>query len=108
MTNDKPFSSARYVTRGVSQQVPLVLQLALWQIIDERKERGDVLDYLQVFELSIEWKDGEPLQKVLNRQEEPSLEVAFFVKWVETPLNAVTIWVVDSDSYSTMMFPSEW
>ncbi|MGG0937290.1 DUF960 family protein [Brevibacillus centrosporus] len=108
MTNRRMFDVPRYATRQVAEQVGLELQLALWAAIDLRAEKGQEMDYLQVFELSVEWVDDEPLQKVLNRQEQPQHEVSFYVDGVETPLDGVTLWVMDSGTYCTMLFPDEY
>ena len=43
------FNNQRYVTRGITNTVPLVTQIILWDCIDSMKvERKD---YLQVFKL---------------------------------------------------------
>ena len=101
-------SSDRYVTRGVNEVVSCELQLLLWSILDKRQERGDQLDYLQVFELSAEWVDGEPIQKVLNRQEQPFHEEVFYLDHTENLAIGVTVWVMDSGDYSTMLLPDEY
>ena len=42
----------RYVTRGVSDEVDIRLQLAMWTLIDILKDKGKVeIDYLQIFKL---------------------------------------------------------
>ena len=43
------FSSNRYLTKGVQAEIPLVLQIFMWQCINELCVSKD---YLQVFELS--------------------------------------------------------
>lgn len=108
MGKRKMFDSPRYTTRQVAAQVGVELQLALWAAIDLRAEQGEELDYLQLFELSVEWVGGEPLQKVRNRQEQPQQEVFFYVNGVETPLDGVTLWILDSGTHSTMLFPNEY
>lgn len=108
MTKRKKFDVPRYTTKQVAEQVGLELQLALWTAIDLRVQQGQEMDYLQVFELSVEWVDGEPLQKVLNKQEQPQQEVSFYVNGVETPLDGVTLWILDSKEYCTMLFPDEY
>jgi hypothetical protein len=90
------------------ERVPIEIQLALWQIIDIRKERGDQMDYLQVFELSVEMVDGEPLQRVLNRQEQPEHTELVSVYNVSQPLDGMTIWGLDSGTYSIMALPEEY
>ncbi|WP_035296030.1 DUF960 family protein [Brevibacillus thermoruber] len=108
MTGQAMFSSDRYVTSGVREKVPVELQLMLWSIIEARKERGDKLDYLQVFELSTEMVDDEPLQKVLNRQEQPFHEEVFYVNMIGLPLDGVTVWIMDSGEYCTLLLPEEY
>lgn len=54
MTKWKMFDVPRYTTRNVAEKVGLELQLALWAAIDLRVQQGQELDYLQVFELSVE------------------------------------------------------
>ncbi|MFS0555784.1 DUF960 family protein [Brevibacillus reuszeri] len=108
MSEQKRFTSDRYVTRGVNEVVPVELQLILWSILEKRQERGDQLDFLQVFELSAEWVDGEPLQKVTNRQEQPFHEEVFYVDHTENLAIGVTVWIVDSRTYSTMLLPKEY
>ncbi|UFJ40379.1 DUF960 domain-containing protein [Brevibacillus humidisoli] len=107
MTRNGRFSSDKYVSRGVSERVPLDVQLALWDILEERKRRGDSLDYLQVFELSVVLVNGVPLQNVRNPQEQPPLDEVFCL-YVAKPIGGITIWVIDSDKYCTMLFPNEY
>lgn len=101
-------SSDRYVTRRVNEVVSFELQLHLWRILEQRQERGDQLDYLQVFELSAEWVDKEPVQKVLNRQEQPFYQEVFYVDKIENLAIGVTVWVIDSGEYTTMLLPEEY
>lgn len=42
----------RYMTKVVQQQISLELQLFIWNCIDELKEQGKKLNYLQVFKLT--------------------------------------------------------
>ena len=58
-------SKGRYLTRGVSNEIPLALQIFMWNRIDEMPEKRD---YLQVFDLSTT-ESG--LQKIVHRQEQP-------------------------------------
>lgn len=107
MTTNERFSSDKYATKGVSERVPLDTQLALWSILDKRKQRGDTLDCLQVFDLTIELVDGEPLQVVRNRQEQPPHEETIYLDVTE-PVEGITLWVIDSGEYCTMLFPNEY
>ncbi|HBZ83234.1 MULTISPECIES: DUF960 family protein [Brevibacillus] len=108
METRKPFCSDRYVTRRVNEVLPFELQLLLWGILEKRQERGDQFHYLQVFELSAEWVDEEPVQKILNRQEQPFHQEEFYVNHIENLTIGVTVWVIDSGEYATMLLPEEY
>jgi hypothetical protein len=42
----------RYITRGVNQEIDIKLQMIMWSLIDQRKEKKDIaVDYLQVFNI---------------------------------------------------------
>jgi len=49
--NKKMFKNKRFITKGVSSQVGLLLQLFMWQCIDEMKMPKN---YLRVFEFTLE------------------------------------------------------
>ena len=59
------FSNPRYSTRGISETVPILTQIILWNCIDSMKAEKD---YLQVFKLTA--KDH--TQHVTHSQEEPA------------------------------------
>ena len=44
-------SKGRYLTRGVDAEIPIELQVLMWQAVDQMPEPKD---YLQVFRLSEE------------------------------------------------------
>lgn len=73
------FTSKRYATRGIATEVGLDIQLTLWSMIDKRKKTGIEVDYLQVFELSINSKGGISVQKVIHRQECPPAIDTYFL-----------------------------
>lgn len=64
------FSNPRYSTRGISETVPILTQIILWNCIDSMKAEKD---YLQVFKLTA--KDH--TQHVTHSQEEPAYEHSF-------------------------------
>lgn len=101
------FESRRYATRGVASEVPLDTQIVLWGLIDERKHRREKLDYLQTFELSIECRDGEELQKVVHSQEVPAFSETSYFRLLSQPITR-RVWVIDSGDYATMLFPEEY
>ena len=45
------FDSHRYITRGVAAEIPLDIQLMLFESIEIMREKVDALDWLQVMKL---------------------------------------------------------
>lgn len=41
----------RYITRSVDEEIPFIIQLYLWNLIDEQVSKGNKRDYLQIFQL---------------------------------------------------------
>ena len=98
------FKNKRFITKGVSSQVGLLLQLFMWQCIDEMKVPKD---YLQVFELTLE--DGK--QKIVHIQEffdKPEYKREYLLKLADTPIFIGKIFVIDDGEHSTMMLASEY
>lgn len=95
------FDKDRYLTRGVSKEIPLEIQILLWSMIGEIKIKKD---YLQVFEI-------EPIKnsllKIEHRQEVPKYKKEHVA--VNTGINSkAKIFVIDDGEYSTMMLSSEY
>ena len=96
----------RYVTRGVSDEVYIRLQLAMWTLIDILKDKGKVeIDYLQIFKL----KKENRFIKIQHEQEIPKYKSVHMIDVDDIQLdNEVKIYVIDSEEYSTMLYPSEY
>lgn len=101
------FQNDRYITKGIEIEIPLETQLFLWGLIDERLKSGSKLDYLQVFNLSIK-KDKycNFFQLIEHVQEVPRYKCNHIIQ-AEKILNT-KIFVIDSDTYSTMLLASEY
>ncbi|MFR2797455.1 DUF960 family protein [Romboutsia timonensis] len=95
------FNKERYLTRGVSNEIPLEIQILLWSMIDGLNVKKD---YLQVFE--IEPMDVN-LLKIEHRQEVPRYKKEIVVINVGIS-SKVKIFVIDDGVYSTMMLSSEY
>lgn len=95
------FDNERYMTRGINEEVPLVLQIYLWNLIDEARKKVE-LDYLQVFKMYVE--DG--VLKIVHSQEIPNYKMEYTLNVDETVEGK--IYVTDSGTYSTMMFNYEY
>ena len=95
------FNKERYLTRGVSNEIPLKIQMLLWLMIDELNVRKD---YLQVFEI-------EPIDvnllKIEHRQEVPKYKKEIVARNLGIS-SKVKIFVIDDGEHSTMMLSSEY
>ena len=96
----------RYMTKGIQNEIPLELQLFLWNCINVLKEQGRELDYLQVFELNKESIDDILFQKIEHTQEVPEYKMTYSLYSIEM-VNA-KIFVIDDGGYSTMLLAQEY
>lgn len=95
------FAKDRYLTRGVSNEIPLEIQLLLWSMIGEVTVKKD---YLQVFEIE-PIKDN--LLRIEHRQEVPKYKKEIIVR--NLGINSkVKLFVIDDGEYSTMMLSEEY
>lgn len=89
----------RYVTKGVQEQVPVQLQILMWQLIDDLpKER----DYLQIFNFE------KMVYKIMvtHSQEVPEYEQTYAVSG---PFLFVgKIFVIQEDDHETMLLAEEY
>ncbi len=94
------FNNQRYATKGITNTVPLVTQIILWDCIDSMKvERKD---YLQVFKLTAK----NHTQHVTHSQEEPTYERTFTFP-TDEPITA-KIFVIDDETHTTMLLAEEY
>ena len=93
------FENPRYLTRGIDAEIPLQLQLFLWDCIDRMPEPKD---YFQCFEL----EDLDGMQHIVHFSEQPEYRMNYFIP----TMKAVTakIYVIDSEEYSTMLLAEEY
>lgn len=99
---------SRYATRSITEEVPVQLQCFLWQSIDEWKNETTELDYLQVFKFE-KLTDG--LYVIRHSQENPNRETVYYQADGELGIEKVTgktIFVIDDETHSTMLFASEY
>jgi hypothetical protein len=101
------FTSRRYATRGVMSEIGIDIQFILWALIDKQKSKRLELDYLQIFELSIESKNEFHIQKIIHRQERPETKNIYYFPDISTPLN-IKVWAIDSEEYCMMLLPDEY
>ncbi len=90
----------RYLTRGVDAEIPLEIQIFLWNTIDAMPEPKD---YLQVFRLS----DVNGLQVIEHSAEQPEYQMQYILTQIEKPVTA-KIYCIDSEEYCTMLLAEEY
>lgn len=102
------FSSNRYITRGINDEVPVEIVLFLWSLIDELKLKSKgKMDYLQVFELKVQdHPDIVENQIVIHRTGEPEYKRGHALL-VDEPI-VTKIYVIDSMDYCTMLLAREY
>lgn len=93
------FRNPRFLTAGVAATIPEFLQLFIWQCIDRLP---DERDYLQVFRL-------EPfggMQLLRHTSEQPEHQMLYMLP-TDEPVTT-KVYVIDSDTYSTMLLAEEY
>lgn len=92
------FNNQRYITRGIDAEIPLWLQIFMWEAVSFIPEP----DYLQIFKL-------EPfgmMQRITHEQEQPLFRREYLIPTYK-PITA-KVCIIDSDTYSTMLLASEY
>ncbi len=100
------FENQRFVTRGVNAEVPIGLQLAFWKAIDELRNTGKELDYLQVFKIEV-MDNVVALLKITHTQESPEYKKEYVVENVGLK-GSFKVFVIDDVTHSTMLLASEY
>lgn len=99
-------NKSRYLTVGVKDNIPMDLQIFLWSCIDNLKNQGNELDYLQVFELKKITCDDIEYQMVEHRQEVPEYKKKYSILPSENV--DAKIFIIDDGDHSTMMLAEEY
>ena len=92
-------SKGRYLTRGVDAEIPIELQVLMWQAVDQMPEPKD---YLQVFWLSKE----SGLQIIHHTSEQPQFEMTYIAE-TEKPVTA-KVYIIDDGEHCTMLLAEEY
>ncbi|WP_222838854.1 DUF960 domain-containing protein [Ilyobacter polytropus] len=90
------------MTRGFQQEIPLELQLTIFQLIDELNTKGN-MDYLQVFQLEAE---NEFIQRLEHRSESPEYKKKY--RFVFTRPVTAMVFVIDDGDHTTAMLAEEY
>ena len=93
------FQNKRFLTRGVQAEIPIELQLFLWNCIDNLPEARD---YFQVFAL----KEIDGKQHIHHFSEQPEYSKEYQIS-TEKPITA-KVYVIDDTDHSTMLLAEEY
>jgi hypothetical protein len=94
------------MTRGVNIEIPVELQIFMWNCIDELKAKGQEPDYLQVFELRAISNAEKFNQEIVHSQEQPMYKKHYLV--AASKLINTKIFVIDDKTHSTMLLAEEY
>jgi len=94
------FKNQRLITKGVAGKVNPLLQVFMWQCIDNMPPPKD---YLQVFKCSV--YDGK--QKITHVQEESEYQREYLII-SDAPFFVGKIFVIDDETHSTMLLAEEY
>ena len=99
----------RYITRGISEQLSLDLQILLWNMVEERENQGHT-DYLHIFRL----QEEENILSITYEQEKPPYKLEYhYTNYVKNQ-NALPkkVYVIREDDvdafYYVMLLPEEY
>ncbi len=93
------FNNQRYLTKGVQSEIPFELQLFMWSCIDGLPEERD---YFQVFKM----ENFNGIQKITHFSEQPEYRKEYIIP-IDTPITT-KVYIIDSDTYSTMLLAEEY
>ena len=93
------FQNKRFLTRGVQAEVPMELQLFLWNCIDQLPEERD---YFQIFKLDVH--NGK--QHIHHFSEQPEYSKEYTID-LASPVNQ-KVYVIDDTDHSTMLLAEEY
>lgn len=94
------FTNERYLTREVAEQVPIDIQLLMWDLVEKLEEK----DYLQIFELT---PKGRGSVELVHKQEIPEITSIYKIKNIDIK-EKMKLYMIDSGEYSTLMFSHEY
>ena len=94
------FDKDRYLTIGVHNTIPFLLQIYLWEMINRLPVEKD---RVQIFVLK---QDGAAKQVITHIQERPEYEHTYTIS-LNNPVSS-RVYVIDDGDYSTMLLADEY
>ena len=93
------FNNKHFVTCGIDEKIPPLLQVIMWELINQMPVDKD---YLQVFSLS----SNNGRQRIIHSQEIPEYKKEYVLN-VGKPVTE-KIFVIDDQTHSTMLLAKEY
>lgn len=101
----------RYMTSGINERLPVLYQILLWSAIDNLRDSGKKLDYLQVFRIRTEDNPDRKgkLLVITHSQEKPVYKREYVIP-VRADSEEVNgkIFVIDDIDHATMLWADEY
>lgn len=96
----------RYISNGVNSKVNILLQVTLWNMVNELKKKSEIeLDYLQVFR--IKKRDKELI--IEHSQEVEQYKKVHVFKGVSNLIEEdLKVFIIDENSYNIMILAEEY
>lgn len=103
-----PKGQSRYMTRGISERLPPVVQMLLWGMVDALRNVRK-LDYLQVFELETigDREEGTVVQVITHSQEQPRYSRVCYIPIMDEGVTG-KVYIIDDGEYATMLWADEY
>ncbi|HAR4729093.1 TPA: DUF960 domain-containing protein [Staphylococcus aureus] len=99
----------RYITKGISKQLSLDLQILLWNMVKDRDNQLNT-DYLHIFKL----QEDENILSITHEQEQPAYKLEYhYTNYIKNQ-NALPkkVYVIREDDvyvfYYVMLLPEEY
>lgn len=95
-----------YITIGIAEAIPFSLQMLLWCILEEAKQKME-LDYFQVFKLNTKTEEENTLLEITHIQEQPT----WYEEKIQMPTDGVInekVYVIDDGENVTMLLAKEY
>ena len=100
------FDGNRYITSGIQQEIPLAIQLMMFESLALMERKAGELDRLQVFRLTTKEKDGAFLLNIRHEQVIPEASMDYFMP-VDEAVNA-KVYIIDDVDHVTMLLAEEY
>lgn len=95
----------RYITNGISEMIPVQLQLFLWHLYDEVKLNSEY-DYLQVFKIK-KINECHFNLSIIHEQEYPSYTATYKIL-IDHNLTDLKVYIIENEEYALMLLANEY